>query len=265
MRDLQELTDSDAQCFLRLVPHVDCDTTSYRGLLAFSWLTFVLFVIGWPVGCLYVMWARPAGGVTLAIVIRSLDNGTRRTWWRVPWTTVGLSARRLVFIIIAGTAADFVQTVPLLNATAVIGLLLIQVRELAPQWARLLTQPWKLSLAPYAAVADNVYETALLTLLLWSTIASLIEGVGEAHSFNRAVEGAIEAFSALAVLVATCAMVRDLYRQATSRFVTAEAHSPAASSAHASGERRDTVSPSEHMASELPDASTAEEIEIGGM
>ncbi len=49
------------QCFLRLMPSVDCNENGFALLLALAALTLVFYMVGWPLLCFHALWVRDHG------------------------------------------------------------------------------------------------------------------------------------------------------------------------------------------------------------
>ncbi len=120
-----------SQCYLRLIPHVRCDTAQYRGVLALSVMTLLVFVAGFPLACSLLLW-RGAGHWAEAS-LRFLQQSVRATWWRSLWVGPVRFGKNLLIAALIG-ASDFSQTsLPFLVFCALLVLLLMQAcRSRAP-------------------------------------------------------------------------------------------------------------------------------------
>jgi hypothetical protein len=64
----ERVTNALTQCFLRLVPYVDCDTPTAKGLTALAAVNFAALGFGFPALCCWLIWRdKVAGGDTLTV------------------------------------------------------------------------------------------------------------------------------------------------------------------------------------------------------
>jgi hypothetical protein len=112
---------------VRLAPFVDCDTASYRAVLALSVVTFAAFVVAAPLACSWALWS---GSGRLAEAGGFLLQPLRASWWRALWGGPVAYGRKLLFALLVGGAQpeSFAQTLPMLIFTFLLILLLLQVR-----------------------------------------------------------------------------------------------------------------------------------------
>lgn len=195
-----------SQCFLRLAPYVDCDSSSARGLQAFAALTFVALVAGFPAVCTWAvvgtsdsrLMARVADWTSFLLAPVELRTAAHRALW-VPIAFV----RKFLFPALASLwpygSGHGAGALPLLVFASLLVMLSVQVSSEASLSARLavclslpLLTPRPLSIAqvglsPYKHRDDNVLAVLCLLALEFNYFASVLAGAAPLPGINAVV------------------------------------------------------------------------------
>jgi hypothetical protein len=176
------------QCFLRLAPYVECGTTAFGALSALAAVTFVVFGLGFPALCGWLLWHGSASGrggwLGASGAADFLLEPLRASWWRALWAGPVAFGRRLLFAALVGgssySTAD--ASLPVLVFASLLLLLLLQVSPLLPaallaRRSRALDRGAQIVCQPYASSRDNRLELVCLLVLLYGYFASVLAGV----------------------------------------------------------------------------------------
>jgi hypothetical protein len=127
-------TAARAQCFLRLQPHIRCDTAQYWGVFALSIATIVALTVAFPVACTWALSRGVKQPYVEFLQAPLRDNWSLRSLWAGP---IGFCRKLLIVVVVsAARGEDYLQTLPMLIAATLLLFLLMQVSAGARARAR---------------------------------------------------------------------------------------------------------------------------------